>query len=397
MPKKALSGLKISEADDGTVTALFSTLNVIDHDQDVTLPGAFTDGQKVRISAYNHASWGPGALPVGKGQINEDGDSAIFDGGFFMNTTAGRDTFETVKELGDLGEWSYGYDILDSAPGQQDGQDVLYLKKLDVHEVSPVLLGAGIGTRTLSAKGLHTPPLLPCPECRSLMDPILDHEGKIKSAVCGACRHVSRYDRRGKQLDSNIEAQLCDAGRTRFGNSTTYVYLVDHDDDSGFAIFELWGQDEDRTIQVNYTRADGNVILQSGEQDVQAQVSYTPKGTTPEAAKTTAPEPDGDGDAGMKLTDHLDLVLQKAGEVTSRLADVKAMRAEKGKSLSDDTMVKATGLADELDTHSKALREVLTSADPEQPDPTAPADENGLTLEDEAATAEAAARIALSL
>lgn len=148
---KSLTGLKITDDEKGQVRAVFSTLGVIDHDGDVTLPGAFTDGAKVRISAYNHASWGD-ALPVGKGTIHEDGNEAILEGQFFLNTTAGRDTFETVKELGELGEWSYGFDIVEAEQGTLDGQEVQYLKTLLVHEVSPVILGAGLGTRTLAAK-----------------------------------------------------------------------------------------------------------------------------------------------------------------------------------------------------------------------------------------------------
>jgi HK97 family phage prohead protease len=151
MKRKARSG-GLLKADAGKVTVVFSTLGVVDHDGDVTLPGAFTDGQKVRISAYNHASWGPGGLPVGKGAIREDGNSAIFDGQFFTNTDAGRETFETVKAMGDLQEWSFGFDVLDGGPGTFQGDTVNFLRKLTVHEVSPVLLGAGIGTRTVSAK-----------------------------------------------------------------------------------------------------------------------------------------------------------------------------------------------------------------------------------------------------
>src|SRR3546814_6704026 len=66
---------------------------------------------------------------------------------FFMNTTHGRDTFETVKALSEDGlqEWSYGFDIDEYAFGEVDGQRVRYLDRLTVHEVSPVLLGAGIG------------------------------------------------------------------------------------------------------------------------------------------------------------------------------------------------------------------------------------------------------------
>ncbi len=148
--------VKVLDESKGEVEAVFSTLNVVDKDKDVTLPGAFGD-QTVRISAYNHQSW-QGALPVGKGTISETPTNAVMKGQFFMDTQAGKDTFTVVKNLGELMEWSYGYDIMERSegvwpPDDANGQPVQFLKKLKVHEVSPVILGAGVDTRTLSAKG----------------------------------------------------------------------------------------------------------------------------------------------------------------------------------------------------------------------------------------------------
>lgn len=151
--------VEIKDADKGEVRAVFSTFNAIDSDNDVTLPGAFDDGAPVRISAYGHTSW-QGALPVGKGVIRQTAEGAVLEGQFFMNTAHGRDTFATVKELSEAGlqEWSYGFDITNSEPGEWDGKSVRLLKKVKVHEVSPVLLGAGVNTRTLVAKSASTAP-----------------------------------------------------------------------------------------------------------------------------------------------------------------------------------------------------------------------------------------------
>jgi hypothetical protein len=143
-------GMKLDEA--GSIELAFAQFNVIDHDGDVTLPGAFPT-KEVPMSAYGHTSW-DGALPVGKGTISESGDWAIFKGQFFMDTTAGRDTHATLKGLGALAEYSYGYTVPKdgSSRGQFGGQDVRFLKTLDPHEISPVLKGAGIGTHTLAIK-----------------------------------------------------------------------------------------------------------------------------------------------------------------------------------------------------------------------------------------------------
>lgn len=150
---KTLRDVKVKDATKGEVEAVFSVFNVLDHDGDVVLPGAIKDGSKVVISAYGHKSH-TGALPVGKGVIETSKDEAILKGQFFMNTEAGRDTFEVVKELEDLGEWSYSLNDVVSKSGEFQGQAANFIKSVFVKEVSPVLMGAGIGTHTLSTKGL---------------------------------------------------------------------------------------------------------------------------------------------------------------------------------------------------------------------------------------------------
>jgi HK97 family phage prohead protease len=147
--------VEVKDADKGLVAAVFSTFDVVDKDGDITVKGAFTDGAPVRISAYQHMSWS-GALPVGKGVLRVSGNETQLDGQFFLQTTGGRDTFEVVKQMGDLQEWSYGYDVEDSERGTHQGKNVRFLKKLTVHEVSPVLIGAGVDTRTLAAKSANS-------------------------------------------------------------------------------------------------------------------------------------------------------------------------------------------------------------------------------------------------
>lgn len=155
MQTKQFSRIEIKDEDRGEVSAVFSTFDVIDSDGDVTESDAFEDGATMPVSSYGHASWS-GALPVGKAKLRTTKTEAIADAKFFMDTQLGQDTFKVVKELAaeGLGEWSYGFDILDADQGERDGVPVRILKKLKVFEVSPVLLGAGVNTRTLTAKGL---------------------------------------------------------------------------------------------------------------------------------------------------------------------------------------------------------------------------------------------------
>lgn len=157
---KQLKGLavEIKDAAKGEIEAVFATFNAIDHDGDWTEPGAFSDGAAVRISAYNHGSW-PGfagsELPIGKGVIKTTPTDARLVGRFFLSTSHGQAAWETIKEMAELQEWSYGFDVLErgEVTDEQRTRGIRrVLRKLKVHEVSPVFLGAGVATRTIAAK-----------------------------------------------------------------------------------------------------------------------------------------------------------------------------------------------------------------------------------------------------
>jgi hypothetical protein len=151
MKQKTYRGKLEFKADDqlGMVRAVFSSLGVEDHDNEITAIGAFTEGEKVILSSWGHG-WGD--LPVGKGEIHSDVKEAWMDGMFFLDTGAGRETYLTVKGLAELQEWSYGFEVLESEYQNINGKQVRILKKLRVIEVSPVLQGAGIGTHTVAIK-----------------------------------------------------------------------------------------------------------------------------------------------------------------------------------------------------------------------------------------------------
>jgi hypothetical protein len=74
----------------------------------------------------------------------------------FFDTPAGRAHYSTMKRLGALGEWSYGYRVLDASTDYTELRDwpgaKRILKSLDVIEVAPVIRGAGINTTTDSIK-----------------------------------------------------------------------------------------------------------------------------------------------------------------------------------------------------------------------------------------------------
>lgn len=157
MDTKALVGVEVKDASQGIVRVKFAAYDEIDKHGDVTKKGAYDHGAQVVVSAYNHDSW-KGTLPVGKGVLDTDGDAPYADLQFFMNTTAGRETFEVVKAMGDMQEWSYGLVPIEvehgkfKAAGMEEEVRARYLKKIKVHEISPVLVGAGNSTATVAVK-----------------------------------------------------------------------------------------------------------------------------------------------------------------------------------------------------------------------------------------------------
>lgn len=163
---KSFGVLQFKDADKGEVEAIFATLGVVDKDGDIIRAGAIQDGQRVKVSGYNHDAIF-GAKPVGKGMVAERGDQAIFNGKIFLDTRDGLDTYNLLKGMGPDQEWSFGFRILDSAaPSSAEKADGArrVITKLDIFEVSPVFEGAGVNTRTTAVKAAETPVVVEPPE-----------------------------------------------------------------------------------------------------------------------------------------------------------------------------------------------------------------------------------------
>lgn len=149
----------ILEADDeGSFEAVIATLGVADSDGDIVEPGAFGDATVSVLPAHDSRS-----VPLGKAQIEERGDKAVAVGRFNLDIPAARDWHSALKfdlvHQPAVQEWSWGFHITEAKEDTVDGEPVRRLVELDMLEVSPVLRGASVGTRTLAAKAAR------CPEC----------------------------------------------------------------------------------------------------------------------------------------------------------------------------------------------------------------------------------------
>jgi prohead serine protease len=160
---KSFCAFEIKDAEKGEVEAIVATLDVVDRDEDIIRADAIPDGVKVLMSSYGHDAV-YGARPAGKGKLYIEANKVVFKGRVFLTTSDGRDTFECLKEMGSDQEWSFGFRIMGAEVPSEDERKRgarRILTKLDAFEVSPVIVGAGVGTRTIGAKAAEVvPPLV---------------------------------------------------------------------------------------------------------------------------------------------------------------------------------------------------------------------------------------------
>lgn len=142
--KAALMAAPPAEAT-GEIEVTWATLGVVDRDGDIVTPESVPVGKSVPIMQWGHRL---ADLPIGEAVLSVEGDRAVARGRLYLSTAAGRDHYELLRERGKQQEWSFTYQVLASRDDIVDGKRVRVIERMDVLEVSPVLIGAGINTRT---------------------------------------------------------------------------------------------------------------------------------------------------------------------------------------------------------------------------------------------------------
>lgn len=136
-------------SDSGVVEAEFSVFDVVDRDGDIVTSAALQPHNGKEIPMVWAHDW---EQPVGKGRLVVSDRSAVF-AGEFLKTARGTEAYETVKQMGSLQQWSWGFRVLDDAWEKRDGKSIRLIKSVEPFEVSPVLVGSNPYTSTLAVKG----------------------------------------------------------------------------------------------------------------------------------------------------------------------------------------------------------------------------------------------------
>lgn len=182
MRNKSVSGSITLKGDDsptpGAFEAVFSTFGIVDADGEVVVREALEphDGKEVPV-VWGHDWFGP---PVGKGKIAVDQDRARIVGEFNLASSQGRDAYETVKFMGGLQEYSWGFGVTEIDSVEIDGQSFPAITGVDPVEVSPVLVGSNPETGTLDIKGAK------CPTCGHVKSDADDETNDDDSAALAA-------------------------------------------------------------------------------------------------------------------------------------------------------------------------------------------------------------------
>lgn len=341
MPEPKVKRVRFSDVklndEQGSLTALFAPFLRVDLDGDVVLPGAFGN-QKAIISAYGHASWSGGmdGLPVGKGRIYDGKQGGIFDGNFFLDMINGEQTYKAVKNVGELQEYSYALPEIDSemrmignlrqdfpeldAQGHEDDEIVRVLKKIRVPEVSPVLMGASIGTSTLGIK-------------TALKRAFGSHSTGTDDRAWDAGANEKRVKKdQARSYYAKIYAYYDPDGEV--GNKSTYKF-----------IHHFIGSGGEPGVASTRACSNGIAILNGGRggtniPDADRQGVWRHLAKHLRDADMEPPELrslDADGKR-MPLRDHIEVLLADAAEVIERLEEVSEQRAEEDRHPSESTI-----------------------------------------------------------
>lgn len=144
----------------GQISVVFATMGVWDKDGDMAMPGFYGEQDVAFLPTHDWSH-----VPLGKGRTREEGDRAIADITMNLELQAAKDWLSAIKfDLKNgkpIQEYSYGFKVLDggSRMGESLGRNGRILQPREdgtpgskIWEVSPVLVGAGEKTGTISAK-----------------------------------------------------------------------------------------------------------------------------------------------------------------------------------------------------------------------------------------------------
>ena len=159
---------------DGQFTAYASVFGNIDSYGDKVIPGAFTETLEewkasglVLPILFGHNMADPDFNIGGAEEYEEDDRGLKVTGQLDLDNPKAKQVYRLLKGRR-INQLSFAYDVLEAAPGEENGVKFQELRKLKIYEVSIVPIGANQETEVLAVK--------------SITDALLSKAGRVLSA-----------------------------------------------------------------------------------------------------------------------------------------------------------------------------------------------------------------------
>lgn len=317
---------KADLTEEGQLEAVFSVFDVIDRDGDIVLASAIKNGKEIPL-VWAH-NW---SMPIGKGTIVNDGKKATFKGQFFLDTTWGQDAYRTVRGMGDLQEYSWGFQVLEQEKGEKDGKVVNFIKRTEEFEVSPVLIGANRDTHTVEVKS----------SIRKMW---------VDAAADGSFEDLKReLNQAFRDLQFSDEMYM------------GYTEIVATYEDRFVALLWRWNDEEDTYWEVPYSKNEDGELLLGEPKQVEPEVEFAPVGLTPTTTQA------------MSFEDHSDYVRIAVTGLLRRSKTGSELRRAEKRALSPTRLETLKSTVDWLTTAADELQVIV-----DEPAPTKPLDGKAL-------------------
>lgn len=197
---------KIASEDEkvARVRAYVSIFNNIDRANEMIIKGAFEQSlaKKLPKVVWSH-DW---QQPIGKViTAVEDEKGLLVEFEILKTIQKGAEAIELLK-AGAVDEFSIGYNVEDYEFKTINGIEVVVLKKLELFEVSPVLVGCNPDTELLSIKGLGTKTIKDINFKDGKVEIVFDADEKMLFNIDDSLKTkftLSTDDTKGVKVDTN--------------------------------------------------------------------------------------------------------------------------------------------------------------------------------------------------
>ena len=156
--KAVATDAKNETLSDGQFVALVSVFGNVDSYGDVVMPGAFTKSLSAWASSgdtipviWSH-NWADAFSHIGHVvKAEETAEGLLITGELDLENPTAKQVYKLLKARR-IKEFSFGYDILEAAHVEKDGESYYELRELSIIEVGPCLKGVNPETELLAVK-----------------------------------------------------------------------------------------------------------------------------------------------------------------------------------------------------------------------------------------------------